>query len=171
MCLLGVYSMDHCFSKILTALGQRSWSVYAPRRNMKQNEMNFHKEGRPRLFCTHPLLKESGQGMSMYVTARFVTAMQSRHCGNECHNDTSLDKQIIICLPTRFYFSAREGSFALPVNSSCHRVGKPFFAPQCDTPKDLPSASQSSPKVGGILNNMKGYTNTPWENEFTQKTG
>lgn len=59
--------------------------------------------------------------------AHFITAVQSRHCCNEQHRDASVDKQIINCLPTRFYFSAREGSFALPVNWSCHRVGKPFF--------------------------------------------
>lgn len=122
------------------------------------------------------VLRVPGYGRSLarvwvfMSAAHFVTAVQSRHRCNEQHNDASLDKQIINCLPTRFYSSAREGSFALPVNWSCHRVGKPFFAPQCDTQRDLPSASRGSPKVGGMLNNMKWYRNTLWENQFTQKT-
>lgn len=122
------------------------------------------------------VLRVPGYGRSLarvwvfMSAAHFVTAVQSRHRCNEQHNDASLDKQIINCLPTRFYSSAREGSFALPVNWSCHRVGKPFFAPQCDTQRDLPSASWGSPKVGGMLNNMKWYRNTLWENQFTQKT-
>lgn len=103
--------------------------------------------------------------------AHFATAVQSRHCYNEQHNDAFLDKQIINCLPARFYSSAREGSFASRVNWPCHRVGKPFFAPQCDAQRDFPSASQSSPKAGGMLNNMKGYRNTLWENQFTLKGG
>lgn len=111
MSLLGVYSMDHCISKIVTALGQRSASsVFQDETWSKWDEFQLRRGSS----CTVHMGLFEGVWPQLWVCQQHILLLQCSLDTAVMNNIMILLRQQINCLLTRFCFSARGGSLTLP---------------------------------------------------------